>query len=135
MSPQIGPIGLHLQSEPSSDMISAATRVVCPTLPVDTIGRRFHVEWDPEAPATPLGQLVFFSQFLYAGGLYTKWVAACPLTYPSANAPEISDLLGTWVLATSRGAWPYAHGSALRGDRVNPQGLGMTKVVSEDSLR
>ena len=27
------------------------------------------------------------------------------------------------------------HVTALRGDRVNPQGLGMEKVVSEDSLR
>ena len=27
------------------------------------------------------------------------------------------------------------HVTALRGERVNPQGLGMEKVVSEDSLR
>ena len=102
---------------------------------VDTVGRRFQVEWDPAAPVTPLGQLVFFCQFLAAGGLYTKWVADCPLRYSSPNAPSLKDLLGTWVLASLSGAWRYAHVTALRGDRVNPPGLGMEKVVSEDSLR
>jgi len=102
---------------------------------VDTVGRRFQVEWDPDAPVTPLGQLVFFCQFLAAGGLYSKWVAECPLRYASPNAPSLKDLLGTWVLASLSGAWRYAHVTALRGDRVNPQGLGMEKVVSEDSLR
>ena len=29
-----------------------------------------HVEWDPQAPVTPIGQLVFFWQFLAAGGLF-----------------------------------------------------------------
>lgn len=43
---------------------------------VDTHGRRFHVEWDPQAPVTPLGQLVFFSQFLATAGLFTEWVRA-----------------------------------------------------------
>jgi hypothetical protein len=30
----------------------------------DTFGGRVHVEWDPEAPVTPLGQLPFFVDFL-----------------------------------------------------------------------
>jgi hypothetical protein len=102
---------------------------------VDTVGRRFHVEWDPAAPVTPLDQLVFFCQFPAAGGLYSKWVADCPLRYTSPNAPSQKDLLGTWVLSSLSGAWRYAHVTALRGDRVNPEGLGMAKVVSEDSLR
>jgi len=135
MNQKVGPIALHPPGEQISDLDSAAARAVWPALPVDTIGRRFHVEWDPEAPVTPLGQLVFFCQFLSAGGLYAKWVAECPLSYSSPNAPALKDLLGTWVLASLGGAWRYAHVSALRGDRVNPQGLGMTKVVSEDSLR
>jgi hypothetical protein len=62
-------------------------------------------------------------------------VAECPLRYTSPNAPSLKDLLGTWVLASLSGAWRYAPVTALRGDRVNPQGLGMEKVVSEDSLR
>ena len=40
-------------------------------LAVDTQGRRIHVEWDPQAPVTPLGQLVFFSQFLATAGLFS----------------------------------------------------------------
>ncbi len=72
---------------------------------VDTVGRRFHVEWEPQAPVTPLGQLVFFCQFLAAGGLYSQWIAECPLRYESPNAPAVKDVLGTWVLATLSGAW------------------------------
>ncbi len=58
-------------------------------LAVDTGGGRFHVEWDESAPVTPLGQLVFFMQFLAAGGLFAGWVRECPLRYESANAPEV----------------------------------------------
>ena len=36
------------------------------------------------------------------------------------------------VLATQ---WRYAHISGLRGDGVNPELLGMRKVMSEDSAR
>ena len=109
--------------------------VMLPSLAVDTLGRRFHVEWDPLAPVTPLGQLVFFSQFLAASGLYSQWVSGCPLRYRSPNAPLVGDVLGTSVLAILSGACRYAHVAALRGDQVNPPGLGMNKVVSEDSLR
>jgi hypothetical protein len=135
MSPQISPIPAHPQGEGYSALVASSVDSLLPAMAVDTVGRRFHVEWDPVAPVTPLGQLVFFCQFLAAGGLYSKWVADCPLRYTSPNAPRLQDLLGTWVLASLSGAWRYAHVTALRGDRVNPQGLGMEKVVSEDSLR
>jgi hypothetical protein len=104
-------------------------------LTVDTVGRRFHVEWDPLAPVTSLGQLVFFCQFLGTSGLYADWVAQCPLRYESPNAPAVRDILGTATLAILSGACRYAHVTALRGDQINPRGLGMEKVVSEDSLR
>lgn len=114
--------------------------VLCPAsvaspLVLDTHGKRFHVEWDPTAPVTPLGQLVFFSQFLATGGLFAPWVADCPLRYSSPNAPKVVDVLGTLVLGTLAGQWRYAHLTALRADRVNPAGLGMSKVCSEDSVR
>lgn len=57
------------------------------------------------------------------------------MKYECPNAPAVADVLGTWVLGSLGGASRYAHVTALRGDSVNPQGLGMTKVVSEDSLR
>ena len=128
-------IPAHPQGEGFSTLVSSTGDCLLPAIAVDTVGRRFHVEWDPDAPVTPLGQLVFFCQFLAAGGLYSQWAAECPLRYTSPNAPRLKDLLGTWVLASLSGAWRYAHVTALRGDRVNPQGLGMEKVVSEDSLR
>jgi hypothetical protein len=135
MSPQIAPIPAHSGGELNRSAESSSEEVALPSLAVDTVGRRFHVEWDPLAPVTPLGQLVFFSQFLATSGLYSKWVADCPLRYASPNAPAVGDVLGTSVLAILSGACRYAHVTALRGDQVNPPGLGMEKVVSEDSLR
>lgn len=102
---------------------------------VDTHGRRLHVEWDPEASVTPLGQLVFFSQFLATAGLFSDWVGTCPLRYSSPNAPSLTDLLGTSLLAILSGQSRYAHVTALRADTVNPRGLGMSKVCSQDSVR
>ena len=44
---------------------------------VDTFGGRVHVEWDPQAAVTPLGQLPFFTEFLQVSGLFDPWVASC----------------------------------------------------------
>ena len=104
-------------------------------LVVDTHGRRFHVEWDVDAPVTPLGQLVFFSQFLATAGLFHDWVKTCPLVFASNNAPALNDLLGTITLAILAGQHRYSHVTALRADTVNPAGFGMSKVCSEDSVR
>jgi hypothetical protein len=131
----MAPLSAHPEGEKPGELQSITQEVMTGALAVDTMGRRVHVEWDPLAPVTPLGQLVFFCQFLAASGLYAQWVAECPLRYDSPNAPAVRDVLGTSVLAILSGASRYAHVAALRGDRVNPQGLGMEKVVSEDSLR
>src|SRR5512137_597460 len=97
------PGALHPQSEVLDRRSAAAGGVLSPPLTVDTLGRRFHVEWDPHAPVTPLGQLVFFAQFLAAGGLFADWVRNCPLRFTSPNAPEVVDLLGTITLAILAG--------------------------------
>ena len=102
---------------------------------VDTFGGRVHVEWDPQAAVTPLGQLPFFTEFLQVGGLFDPLVESCPLLLTSPNAPSNRDVLGTAVLAILSGHQRYAHISALRGDTVNPPLLGMSKVMSEDSVR
>lgn len=104
-------------------------------LTVDTQGGRYRVEWDPDAEVTPLGQLVFFHQFLATGGLFQDWVRECPLRFVSPNAPSLTNLLGTITLSVLSGQFRYAHITALRADTVNPAGLGMTKVCSEDSVR
>jgi hypothetical protein len=132
---QIAPLEIHPPGEGLTPFSAAARAVLSAPLTVDTLGRRFHVEWDPHAPVTPLGQLGFFAQFLAAGGLFTEWVRTCPLRFTSPNAPALTDLLGTLTLAILAGQNRYAHVTALRADPVNPQGLGMHKVCSEDSVR
>ena len=102
---------------------------------VETLGRRIRVEWDPGASETPMGQLVYFAQFLATAGLFAEWVKECPLHYSSPNAPAVQDVLGTLALAILAGHHRYAHITAMRGDQVNPIGLGMSRVCSEDSVR
>jgi len=102
---------------------------------VDTPGGRIHVRWDYEASATPNAQLAFFAEFLASTGVYDSWLESCPLSYSSGNAPGKRDVLGTWFLSILAGHRRYAHITGLRGDGVSPQILGMSKIVSEDSLR
>ena len=62
-------------------------------------------------------------------------MSACPLAYNSGNAPSKRGVLGTLMLGLLAGHRRYAHITALRGDAVAAQALGMNKVVSEDALR
>jgi hypothetical protein len=41
-------------------------------------GGRVHVEWNPEVPVTPLGQLPFLIDYLKQGGLFDGWVCIQP---------------------------------------------------------
>ncbi len=102
---------------------------------VETPGGRIQIRWDLEASATPNAQLAFFAEFLATTGVYESWVTSCPLSYGSCNASHKRDVLGTWLLSILAGHHRYAHITALRGDGVSPQILGMSKIVSEDTLR
>ena len=102
---------------------------------VDTFGGRVHVEWDPQAAVTPMGQLTFFIDFLKTAELFDPWVEDCPLRYASPNAPLKRDVLGTVFLSILAGHKRYAHITSIRYDTVNPSLLAMSKVVSEDSVR
>ena len=102
---------------------------------VDTYGGKIHVEWDPQGAVTPMGQLPFFIEFLKLGGLFDAWVENCPLEMTSPNSPTKINLLGTLFLSILAGHRRYAHVTTIRCDGVNPGLLGMTKIVSEDSLR
>lgn len=104
-------------------------------LHVATPGGRFHVRWDEGGSATALGQLPFFAEFLEVSGLFARWVDGCPMAYTSPNAPDVVDVLGTWLLSILDGQRRYAHVAGLRGDEVAPQILGMNKIVSDESLR
>jgi len=122
---------IHPEGEREKGAIVAISEPVA----VDTFGGRIHVEWNPQAAVTPLGQLPFFIEFLQVSGLYEPWVSQCPLVWVSPNAPRKADVLGTVVLSVLSGHQRYAHINGLRGDSVNPALLGMSKVVSEDSVR
>ena len=125
----------HRSSEIQKAVSQALDLAHTETVILDTLGRRMRVEWDPESPVTPLGQLVFFTQFLATAGLFSEFVRTCPLLYSSPNAPEKQDVLGTATLAILAGHCRYCHIAALKSDRVNPHALGMTRVCSEDSVR
>ena len=56
---------------------------------LDTFAGPVKVEWDRSSPLTPLGQFVYFAEFLKVSGLLDAVVADCPLTYTSPNAPEV----------------------------------------------
>ena len=40
-------------------------------LEIDTFDGKLHVEWDPDASVTPIGQLPFFIQYLKLGHRFT----------------------------------------------------------------
>src|SRR5512137_3069883 len=85
-------------------------------VPVDTFAGRIHVEWDPSAAVTPLGQLPFFIEFLKVSGLFEAFVAECPLSYTSPNSPSVRDVLGTLMLSILAGHNRYAHIATIRCD-------------------
>lgn len=115
--------------------IAERTAAAVEELRVITPGGRFQVRWDENGSATALGQLPFFAEFLEVSGLFERWVESCPLSYVSPNAPPARDVLGTWLLSILDGQRRYAHITGLRGDAVAPQILGMSRILSDESLR
>ena len=79
------------------------------SIALDTFGGRIHVEWDPAAAVTPLGQLRFFIEFLKVSGLFEAWVTDCPLAYHSNHASDKRAVLATLLLSILAGHHRYAH--------------------------
>jgi Transposase DDE domain group 1 len=102
---------------------------------VETYAGKLRIRWDDSAAVTALGQMPVFIDFLKTSGLWDGFVADCPLRYTSPNAPSQVDILGTLLMSILAGQSRYAHITGLRGDGVNPELLGMRKVMSEDSAR
>jgi len=122
-------------TNPKGDQLSVPKNQLPANIAVDTFDGKIHIEWDPDAAVTPMGQLPFFIQFLKLGGRFDPWVKDCPLTYRSNNAPEKIDVLGSLFLSILSGHKRYSHLTSLISDSVNPTLLGMNKIVSEDSAR
>lgn len=102
---------------------------------LDTFGGRIHVEWDPAAAVTPLGQLPFFIECLKVSGLFETWVADCPLPSHSNHASEKRAVLATLLLSILAGHRRYAHITAIRQDGIHPGLLGLAGFVSEETAR
>lgn len=117
--------------------IAAKQALNTPDVPmsVATAGGRIEVKWDHRSNATAMGQLAFFAEFLETTGLFDRWVEYCPLRYSSPNAPNVRDVLGTWLLSILDGQKRYAHVASLRGDAVAPEVLNLCKIIGDESLR
>ena len=124
-----------VEAHPEGEVQIAGNQSAQTVTSLDTFAGKIHVKWAPEATVSSLGLMPFFIEFLKTSGLFDKWVADCPLSYTSGNAPEKRDVLGTLVLSVLAGHWRYAHINAIRGDGINPGLLGMSDVASEDSVR
>ena len=122
-------------AHPAGEELLVDKNVLPEAVEVDTFAGKLHVEWDPDATVTPMGQLPFFIQFLKLGGRFDPWINDCPLFYQSNNAPEKVDVLGSLFLSILSGHKRYAHITNLMCDKVNSKLLGMNKVVSDDSAR
>jgi hypothetical protein len=120
---------------PEGEAHTLSNEVVSAPMEVDTFAGKLHIEWDPDASVTPMGQLPFFIEFLKLGHRLMPWVEDCPLAYLSNNAPKKLEVLGSLLLSFLSGHRRYAHISTLLGDTVNPTLLGMGKIVSDDSAR
>ena len=101
---------------------------------LQTLSGTMHSQWEEDAPFTQRGYLPYFAEFLKVGDLFSDWVSECPLEYKSNNAPKVGDVLGTAVLSALCGHKRYSHVASLFGDQVSAAAMGMSKIVSHDSM-
>ena len=79
--------------------------------------------------------MIFFFQFLHAGGRWEEFLRTSPLRYTGNRGSGATKVMGTVLLSVLCGHWRYAHINAVRGDGINPGLLGMCGTVSEDVVR
>ena len=130
MSAILEGLSAHLKGEITKSSMAGES-----SWPLDTPGGRFYAEWDTEAPTSREGQLIFFFQFLKAGGRWEQFMKHCPLEYTGNRGSGALNVMGTVLLSVLCGHWRYAHINSVRGDTINPSLLGMDHTVSEDSVR
>src|SRR4051812_20101502 len=70
--------------------------------PLDTPGGRFHAEWDDQSPVTREGCLIFFFQFLEAGGRWAEFLRGCPVAYSGNRSSGAGNVMGTVLLNQPR---------------------------------
>ena len=124
----------QLSAHPEGELANTPLSSLQPW-PVDTPGGRFYAEWDEDTPTTRDGQLIFFFQFLKAGGRWEQLMEHCPLNYSGNRGSGAHNVIGTVLLSVLSGHWRYAHINSVRGDAINPPLLDMQHTVSEDTVR
>src|SRR5262245_8706808 len=125
----------QVPAHPAGEQPPVAQEAPPAAVTVDSWAGQIRVEWDPQAPLTPLGQASFFIEFLKVSGVFDALVADCPLYRTSPNAPANRDVLGTLVLSVLAGHKRYTHVTTLRADGVLPELLGIERILSEDAVR
>jgi hypothetical protein len=101
-------------THPEGGMKLPEKNILSSAIEVNTYGGKIHVEWDPTAAVTPIGQLAFFIEFLKLGGRFDGWVNDCPLSYASNNAPKKIEVMGSLFLSILRAQSVYASDSLTR---------------------
>jgi hypothetical protein len=125
----------HDIGHPQGDHLPDVSACQNDTFPIETCGGVFHVRYDPDVPVSAMGGVAPFAQFLEATHLFKDWVAEAPVVQGSNRGHEIIDILGTSLLSVLNGHYRFSHITALRGDRVAPDLMGMNCLVSEDAVR
>ena len=105
------------------------------TLDIAAFGGPLGIRWDEDAKVTRRGGLSYFATFLKVSRMFDRLVEDAPFVYTSPNAPRVRDVVGTMVLAILAGFRRYRHIERIRNDMVCAELLGMTKVMSDESVR
>src|ERR1700738_5485916 len=70
----------------------------------ETFAGRVHLEWEPAASVTTMGQLAFFIEYLKQAGLFDGFVAGWPVHLTSPKAPSKRGGLGAGLCLGRSGA-------------------------------
>lgn len=104
-------------------------------LDITAFGGPLGIRWDEDAKVTRWGGLSYFATFLKASQMFDRLVEDAPFEYTSPNAPKVRDVVGTMVLAILAGFRRYCHIERIRNDAACAELLGMSKVMSDESVR
>ena len=67
------------------------------------------VSWEPGTAVSVHGLAVFFIEFLHVSGLWAALRDRCPLQRSSPNAPDVSSMVGSLLLAVLSSGNRYRH--------------------------
>jgi hypothetical protein len=104
---KIFPTSKHVH--PQGESLSQTSSISSSPIPVDTYGGRVHVEWDPQAAVTPLGQLCPFLSNSLKRRICLRLGAGLPVDLPESQCPS-----------SRRSPWDRVALNSLRASSVCP---------------